>query len=52
MPDNRHERSELFPAENARGGEIILRKRWQRIVFIGALALAVLIGFFLSLWAA
>jgi hypothetical protein len=30
-----------YPADKARGGEIILRRRWQRIVFIGALALPV-----------
>jgi hypothetical protein len=28
-----------YPAEKARGGEIILRHRWQRIVFILGLAL-------------
>jgi hypothetical protein len=39
-----------YHAEKARGGEIILRKRWQKIVFFGALALAVLLGFFFSLW--
>jgi hypothetical protein len=32
-----------YPAEKARGGEIILRRRWQRIVFIGALALPVVL---------
>lgn len=52
MPDTRDKRPEPYPAEKARGGEIILRRRWQRIVFIGALALAVLIGFFLTLWGA
>ena len=26
-----------YPAEKARQGEIILRKRWQRIVFIAGL---------------
>lgn len=50
MPDTRPERPEPYPAEKARGGEIVLRKRWQRIVFIGALAVAVLLGLFLSLW--
>jgi hypothetical protein len=50
MPDPSPERPDPYPAEKARGGEIILRKRWQRIVFIGALALAVVIGFVLSLW--
>jgi len=28
---------EPYPAEKARGGEIILRRRWQRIVFIAGL---------------
>jgi hypothetical protein len=32
-----------YPAEKARGGEIILRRRWQRIVFILALAAPVLL---------
>jgi hypothetical protein len=27
-----------YPGEKARGGEIILRRRWQRIVFIAGLA--------------
>jgi len=27
-----------YPAEKARGGEIILRARWQRVVFIAGLA--------------
>jgi len=50
MPDTRDQRPRPYPAEKARGGEIILRKRWQRVVFIGALTLAVVIGFVLSLW--
>ena len=32
-----------YPAEKARGGEIILRRPWQRVVFILGLAL-LLIG--------
>jgi hypothetical protein len=32
-----------YPAEKARGGEIILRRPWQRIVFILGLALPVLL---------
>jgi hypothetical protein len=31
------------PAEKARGGEIILRRPWQRIVFIVGLALPILL---------
>ena len=27
-----------YPAEKARGGKIVLRQRWQRIVFIAGLA--------------
>jgi hypothetical protein len=27
-----------YPAEKARGGEIILRRRWQRAIFILGLA--------------
>ncbi|WP_162917458.1 hypothetical protein [Dongia deserti] len=50
MPDTKPDRPEPYPAEKARGGEIILRKRWQRIVFFGALAVAVLLGLLLSLW--
>ena len=33
-----------YPAEKARGGEIILRKRWQRIVFVPGLAGAVIVA--------
>jgi hypothetical protein len=32
-----------YDADKARGGEIILRRRWQRYVFIGALVGAVLL---------
>ena len=42
-----------YPAENARGGEIILRRRWQRIVFLAGLVGAIVLGWFLiSLWGA
>ncbi|MGE5261333.1 MAG: hypothetical protein ACM3MH_10715 [Actinomycetota bacterium] len=40
-----------YPAEKARGGEIILRSRTRRIIFIAGLVGAVLLGFFLSLFA-
>ena len=43
-------RNEPYPAEKARGGEIILLKRWQRVVFIAGLVGAILLGFFLVLW--
>lgn len=33
-----------YPAEKARGGEIILKTAWQRWVFIAGLAGAVLLG--------
>ena len=32
-----------YPAEKARGGEIILRRPWQRAVFILGLALPLLV---------
>jgi len=32
-----------YPAAKARGGEIISRRRWQHVVFIGALALPVVL---------
>ena len=40
-PDLAH----AYPAEKARGREIILRKRWQRWVFIIGLAAPVLLFF-------
>lgn len=33
-----------YPAEKARQGEVILKRRWQRIVFIAGLAGIVLVG--------
>jgi hypothetical protein len=38
-----------YPAEKARGGEIILRERWQRAIFIGGLVGAVLLAIVLRL---
>ena len=35
---------EPYPAEKARSGEIILRRRWQRIVFIAGLVGVVLVA--------
>ena len=32
-----------YSADEARGGEIILRRRWERIVFLGGLAATVLL---------
>ncbi len=39
-----------YPAEKARGGEIILRTRWRRMIFIGGLAAVAIIVLLLSLW--
>ncbi len=33
-----------YPAKKARGGEIIPRRRWQRIVFIAGLAAIMIIA--------
>ncbi|HET6159673.1 MAG TPA: hypothetical protein VFE34_15110 [Dongiaceae bacterium] len=51
MPKPKRDQTERgYPAEKARGGEVILRRRWQRVVFIAGLAGMVLVGFFLALW--
>jgi hypothetical protein len=36
-------REDPYPAEKARGGKIILRKRWQRVIFLSGLVGAVLL---------
>nr|CAD6438822.1 peptide ABC transporter permease [Rhizobium sp. Q54] len=42
-----HQEQKTYSAEQARGGEIILRTRWRRVVFIsglvGLVVLAVLV---------
>jgi hypothetical protein len=38
-----------YPAEKARGAEIILRRPWQRVVFFGGLLGMVLLAFILFL---
>ena len=38
-----------YPAEKARGAEINLRKRWQRVVFVGGLAAVVVVALLLTL---
>ena len=40
-----------YPATKARQGEIVLRKRWQRAVFIGGLAACVLLTVVVWIWA-
>ena len=42
-------KQEPYPAEKARGGEIILRTRLQRVIFIGALAACVILVVVLGL---
>jgi hypothetical protein len=39
-----NDRHEHYPAEKARQGEIILKHRWQRVVFISGLAGAALLA--------
>jgi len=46
-------RRPTYDAEKARGGEVVLRVRWERVVFIAGLIGAVVLGLFLafsSLW--
>jgi hypothetical protein len=38
----------IYPAEKVRQGTVILRKRWQRIVFIAGLVGSVLLALFVS----
>jgi uncharacterized membrane protein len=48
MADEEKMRDVAYPADKARQGEIVLRHRWQRIVFIaglvGAGVLALVLG--------
>jgi hypothetical protein len=34
---------ESYPTDQARGGQIILREHWEKIVFLGGLAATVLL---------
>ena len=45
------DRPEPYPAEKARGGEIILRTPARRIIFIAGLACAVAVGLLLRMLA-
>lgn len=46
MTTDRPEDERPYPAEKARQGEIILRRRWQRILFIAGLVAVVLVALF------
>ncbi|MBB3285300.1 MULTISPECIES: hypothetical protein [Rhizobium] len=41
--DSDRDEPRSFAAEDVRQGEIILKRRWQRVIFIGGLAAAVLL---------
>ena len=43
-PETPPERAPHISAEDARGGEIILRKHWERGLFLAGLIAAVLLG--------
>ncbi len=45
------ESRQAYPAEKASQGEIILRRPWQRAVFIAGLAAAVLLPFVMHYFA-
>ena len=49
QPAPRVEKAASYPAEQARGGEIILRTPLRRAIFIAGLAGAVVLGFVLVL---
>ena len=52
MPDSEHRTSPrpTYPAEKARGGDIILRRPWQRAVFIAGFAAPIILLALLLLW--
>jgi len=39
-----------YPADKARGGEIILRTRLRRTIFLGGLIAAAVVGLVFALW--
>lgn len=41
--DSDKDEPRTFAAEDVRQGEIILKRRWQRVIFIGGLAAVVLV---------
>jgi hypothetical protein len=45
------QRRQIISSDSARGGDIVLRSRLERIVFIAGLAGAVLLGVVLATWA-
>ena len=51
-PPGRSSRGErpAYPTEKARGGEIILRTRWERMVFVAGLAAAFVLALVLAIW--
>ena len=49
MARERAAHQEPYPAEKARGAEIILKRRWQKYVFFGGLIGIVLLVLFLRL---
>jgi hypothetical protein len=51
MPADRDRSPPEYPADKARGGEIILRRKWQRAVFIAGLAGAVVLVLLLQMFA-
>lgn len=40
-----------YPADKARQGDIVLRRTWQRVIFIGGLVIVVLAGLVVALTA-
>ena len=44
MPNSQRDDLQAYPAEKARQGEIILKTRLQRVIFIGGLAGMLLVG--------
>lgn len=50
MPNSSHDTPRLYPAEKARQGEIVLRTRPERIIFIAGFVAAMVIALALIFW--
>ena len=50
MQNTTRKEDRAYPAEKARGGEIVLRKKWQRALFIAGLAAPLVLLLILIIW--
>jgi hypothetical protein len=50
MPEFHQRTTQNYLGESARQGVIVLRERWQRVVFLSGLIAAILIPLVLRIW--